>query len=1184
MYLKAIDVQGFKSFANRMHFDFGPGVTCIVGPNGSGKSNVADAVRWVLGEQSAKQLRGSNMQDVIFAGTENRKPLGFASVTLTLDNRDHSINIDYEEVIITRKLYRSGESEYRLNGASCRLKDIYELFYDTGVGKEGYSIIGQGQIDRILSNRPEERRELFDEAAGIVKFKKRKNVAVKKLQEEQQNLTRVNDILQELERQVVPLQKQSQTAEKYLELKNELRDYDINVFLRERETGEAEVEELEKSLEELSRQQEQKQQENETLRQSYTQTEQKISQIQQEMDEKQVVYNQSLLDVQAIKGDIQVLTEQINTEYASREHIENRIRQIDKDNVARKEELLRLSEERENLSDELKQTRRSFSASQTALDDSSEQIAKMSDEIEAKKAKIIELLNIKSTYSAEFQRYETILEQNKKRQRQLEEWLEKSYREQQGKQSVWQESEKETEQLQCNQISLQEETDYVKKVIGQTESEIREKERSLQMLRQYYHQTFSRAETLRNLAERYDGYGNSVRRVMELKSSRAGIYGVVADIIGVEKKYEVAVETALGGSIQNIVTDTEQTAKQLIQFLKRNQFGRATFLPLEAMRGNNQLSNLAILKESGIIGVASELVKTDEKFVNLIQFLLGRVVVAENIDLALNVARKYHYSYRIVTLDGDLFTPGGAMTGGAYKSSSNLLGRKREIEELEQTIAIQAKNCREGEQELQRKKDVLEESKGHLEEIHRQQQELQVKLVENELRKKQLKQELATAAEGEEDWKLELNQLKNQSSSLEQQRSRTNDSIDAIEAKNSATENLLMEMSRSLEEKKNKEKQIRIEYNELQIKSTALQRQDTYLLDNMTRIRNEREKFYQEKKKLQVQLEDSEDIEAEKEEEIQSMKDKQKQLEQNVRALETEIRTLRQNKEELNVRQSSFFQKREVLNQELTDLDKNLFRLKSKTERLEERLDHQTEYLWNEYEIGPNEAEQYYREDLGDLQQLREKCAAIQNRMKRLGHINLESIEQCRELVERYDFMKTQYNDLMSSVQSMRKIVTDLDQGMRKQFREKFNQIQIEFNQVFQELFGGGQASLEISEDEDEIEAGIRIIAQPPGKKLQNMMQLSGGEKALTAIALLFAIQRLKPSPFCLLDEIEAALDDSNVGRFAEYLHRLTSSTQFIIITHKRDTMASADRLYGITMQEKGISALVSVNLIDNLD
>lgn len=1184
MYLKAIDVQGFKSFANRMHFDFEKGVTCIVGPNGSGKSNVADAVRWVLGEQSAKQLRGSNMQDVIFAGTENRKPLGFASVTITLDNQDHSLNIDFEEVNITRKLYRSGESEYRLNGSACRLKDITELFYDTGIGKEGYSIIGQGQIDRILSNRPEERRELFDEAAGIVKFKKRKNAAVKKLQEEQQNLTRVNDILQELERQVTPLEKQSQTAQKYLDLKAELKDYDINVFLREQETGEDEVEQLENEISKLETEQQIAQKEDVVLRQTYANTEQEISQLQQKMEDKQGTYNQTLLQVQTIKGDIQVLTEQINTEYASREHIESRIKQIDEENTARKEELLRLGDERESLSDQLKQVRRSFSSSQANLDDSLEQIARMSDDIEARKAKIIELLNTKSTYFAQSQKYATILEQNESRKTQLQQWLQKSHEEQSEKQQAWEKAKGEQGNLNENKAALQEEENYVKNRISQEESQIREQERGLQLLRQQYHQSFSRAETLRNLAERYEGYGTSVRRVMELKSSKQGIYGAVADIISVEKKYEVAVETALGGSIQNIVTDTEQTAKELIAYLKRNQFGRATFLPLDAMKNDAKLSNPAVLKENGILGVASDLVRTDEKFAKLIQFLLGRVVVAENIDMALVVAKNYHYSYRIVTLEGDLLTPGGALTGGAYKNSSNLLGRKREIEELDQKTAAQAKKCRESEQQLQKKRDELEETREHLEEIHRQQQSIQVKLVENDLSCKQLQKDLERVEEGEKDWKLELRQIEAQISTLEQQCNRTNHSIDALEEQNSQTEQLLSKMNDSLEQKRKDAKRIQDEYNTLQVKTNMLQKQDTFLLDNMTRIRNEREKFYQEKKKLHIQLEDSTDIEAEKEEEIQAMQKKQITLEGTAGVLEEELQQLRQKKDGLNEQQRNFFQEREVLTERLNELDKKIFRLNSKKEKLEERLDRQAEYLWEEYEIGSNEAEQYYREDLGDLQQLREKSSSIQNRMKRLGHVNLEAIEQYKELMERYNFMKTQYEDLITSVQSMRKIVDELDDGMRKQFKDKFQQIQSEFNGVFQEMFGGGQGSLELEEGEDEIEAGIRIIAQPPGKKLQNMMQLSGGEKALTAISLLFAIQRLKPSPFCVLDEIEAALDDSNVGRFATYLHRLTDSTQFIIITHKRDTMASADRLYGITMQEKGISTLVSVNLIDGLD
>lgn len=1184
MYLKAIEVHGFKSFANRMRFDFEPGVTCIVGPNGSGKSNVADAVRWVLGEQSARQLRGANMQDVIFAGTENRKPLGYASVAITLDNQDHALPIDFEEVTIARKLYRSGESEYRLNGAVCRLKDIHELFYDTGIGKEGYSIIGQGQIDRILSNRPEERRELFDEAAGIVKFKKRKNAAVKKLEEEQQNLMRVKDILQELERQIGPLQKQAQTAEQYLALKQQLQDYDINVFLREKETGEAELSQLEQEIADWECEQRQKSEQKEVLRQEYEAAQKQMDELQERAETLQETYNQTRLQIQGVQGQIQVLSEQRNTEHTNREHIEHRLKQIDEENAQRKQELLRLDEERSTLLSQLGQVRSRFSGSQSSLDANTEQIARLSDDIDQRKSKMIELLNTKSTYTAQFQRYETILEQNQARKSQLEGWIEENRRHHIDQSRELERIAAERTRLEEQASSLEKQDSYERDWISGRERELRERERALSQMRQQYHQMFSRAESLRNLAERYEGYGTSVRRVMEQKATRKGIYGAVADILTTQKEYETAVETALGGSIQNIVTDTERTAKELIQYLKRNQFGRATFLPLDAVRSDRKWNNAAVLGETGIIGVASKLVQTEPMFQSLVTFLLGRILVARDMESALAAAKKYHYSYRIVTLDGELLTPGGAMTGGAYKNASNLLGRRREIEELEKKTMQQSQLCREEEKAIRQAQDELEEKRTHLEEIHRQQQQVQLKQVEVQLTFQQLQKELENVQEGEADWVRELGQLESQIETLERQRSTMNQSIDRIEAQNADTEKQLVQMNVSLEEKKKEAKQVQEQYNELQLKSNSLQKQDTFLLDNMTRIRNEREKFYQEKKRLKLQLEDSEEIAKEKEEEIAGLQEQVQQQQLRLEQQEQMAAKLRSEKEESAGQQKIRFAQREELAGQLAELDKKLFRMNAKREKLDERLDHQAEYLWNEYEIGPNEAEQYYREDLGDLDTLRDMAQTIQSKMKRLGHINLEAVEQCKQEQERYDFMKSQYEDLMDSVQSLQTVVQGLEDGMLRQFRDTFAQIQVGFNQVFQELFGGGQGSLELMEDGNEIEAGIRIVAQPPGKKLQNMMQLSGGEKALTAISLLFAIQRLKPSPFCLLDEIEAALDDSNVGRFAEYLHRLTNSTQFIIITHKRDTMASADRLYGITMQEKGVSALVSVTLIDGLD
>ena len=665
MYLKSIEVQGFKSFANKILFEFHNGITGIVGPNGSGKSNVADAVRWVLGEQRIKQLRGASMQDVIFSGTETRKPQGFAYVAITLDNSDHQLAIDYDQVTVARRIYRSGESEYLINGSSCRLKDINELFYDTGIGKEGYSIIGQGQIDKILSGKPEERRELFDEAAGIVKFKRRKTIAQKKLEDEKQNLVRVRDILSELEKRVGPLAKQSETAREYLRLKEELKAYEVNVFLHESENIKVQLKETEGNAAIVSEDLNETRKAADQIRSTYEELDQTLKELEERNRESRDEAGQANMLKGSLEGQINVLLEQINTEHMNAEHISARINTIDQELETRKVQIQEYETDNLQIARQVKEKRKGQEEAQETLRQADEALMLLDQKIEAAKSQIILTMNEKASVAAKQQRFEAMMEQVQVRRSEVAQKLLKS----KSDESVQEEQKKEElrklalVEEQLKNLAVSQETHETR--INELESEVKRLTRNLNARQQEYRRDDTKLESLKNLAERYEGYGNSIRRVMEVKDRVHGIHGVVADIITTQKEYETAIETALGGSIQNIVTDSETTAKQLIEYLKKNKYGRATFLPLTSVGQKSGFAQEKALREPGVLGLASQLVQADKLYQGLVRYLLGRVVVVDHIDNAISLSRKYQYTLRIVTLDGELLSAGGSMTGGA---------------------------------------------------------------------------------------------------------------------------------------------------------------------------------------------------------------------------------------------------------------------------------------------------------------------------------------------------------------------------------------------------------------------------------------------------------------------------------------------------------------------------------------
>lgn len=1181
MYLKSIEIHGFKSFANKIVLQFHNGITGIVGPNGSGKSNVADAVRWVLGEQRIKQLRGASMQDVIFSGTELRKPMGYAYVAITFDNSDHQMAIDYDEVTVARRIYRSGESEYLLNGTPCRLKDVNELFYDTGIGKEGYSIIGQGQIDKILSGKPEERRELFDEAAGIVKFKKRKVAAQKKLEDEKQNLVRVNDILSELEKQVGPLEKQSEKAKIYLKKKEELKTLDVNMFLLENNRLQEQLQSVGGKLEIANNDLADTTKRYEQIREEYEKVQGEIELLDQTIEQERATLTDTSVMRGKLEGEINVLKEQIKSAQNNEEHFKQRQQSIQKEIDERACDKEGILKDKTVIDEQVSQMEGSRDEAREKLLAVQSRIEELNNAIESGKNTIIDTLNSRATIKSKLGRCDTMMEQINIRKAELTSRILRIKSDEAQQEATIKTLEEEFERINEQIRKLNDSQTRKEEKLALIREELAGKDQKLRDTQVSYHQEKSKLEALTNLTERYEGYGGSVKKVMERKEQEKGIIGVVADIIKVDKKYETAIETALGGNIQNIVTDDEDTAKRMIKYLKETKAGRATFLPLTSITRPQEFKNPEALKEKGVIGMADELVHIENRYQNVAKAMLGRIVVVDNVDHAVNIARKFDYGIRMVTLEGELLVPGGAISGGAFKNNSNLLGRRREMEELGEKVKKYLKQVDEILEDIERTKQErnqlrlsIEEDKAALQKKFIEQNTARLNVIKAEERRDE-------ASEGSVELKNEEREIENQIREIDRNKLEIQQELSDSELLEKNVEQQIGEFTGQLEELRGEESVQSALVAEWDVEVEKMLQQQNFHQQNVDRIDGEIQRLDAELAEVLSGLLESTEAVAHKQNSIEEIEKTIEASHTTKSDTELKLKEDTGRREALNAKQKNFFTDREALAEKMTGLDKEVYRLNAQKERIQENIEGQINYMWDEYEITLSDASSLRDEEMTDLPAMKKESASLKDQIKKLGDVNVNAIEDYKNLMERYTFLKTQHDDLVEAEKTLEGIIVELDTAMRKQFHEKFAEIAKEFDKVFKELFGGGKGTLELMEDEDVLEAGIRIIAQPPGKKLQNMMQLSGGEKALTAIALLFAIQNLKPSPFCLLDEIEAALDENNVTRFAKYLHKLTKNTQFIVITHRRGTMEKADRLYGITMQEKGVSTLVSVNLID---
>ena len=1180
MYLKRLELQGFKSFADKTILELRPGITTVIGPNGSGKSNISDAIRWVLGEQSMKSLRGTKSLDIIFAGTQNRKSLGFAEASLVFDNSDGALPIEFTEVTVTRKIYRSGETGYYINKTPCRLKDVLELFMDTGIGKDGYSIIGQGKIDEILSNKSEDRRHIFEEAAGIVKYRSRKEEAEKKLEHTKLNLLRINDIISEIEGNLGPLQTQSEKAKKYLNLREELKNIEVGLFVYNIEKYKENLQQIVQDIDVMQSQCNDEEGKLERVKILKEELKSSIDEITEQIENMSNLGFESQKEIEQLNSDINVARTRITNNNENSVRFTDEIQEQNEKIQELKQEL----EQKEAKKDNLKQNKEKF---EKELNEKQEELAKITEKLSAKELEIegykqtveqntdkkYELQSEINAQEINFQNYE-------KRQNQIKQEIQTTISELDNTRMNKEEISKGFYESENKKNKAQKSLEEVAKQKQEANQKIKSFESNINILSSDMRIKESRLKFLIETEKEKEGYIKSVKSLLKdcenIKDLGKGMHGVLANIIEVPDELETAIEMCLGASLQNIVTDTEEDAKKLVEHLRKNNLGRASFLPIASVKGKK----LEKLKgnESGVIGIASDLVKFNKKYEQIILNLLGRTVIVDNMNTAIKVAKQNGYTFRIVTKDGDLINPSGAITGGSVaKKTVNILGRGKEIEKLEKEI----KNIKAKIQKLEEEKEEYEQS---IEGILELSANLEKELQEIDITYATEKQKMISIDENIQKLQNRLNKLKEEQKNLETLKQEAIERKEKIQEETQKITNQNEELFKLISEfaELNKDDQkyiddLNYDITNLKISVSSFDESESSIKEIQERINQElnNAKTSIENKNNQIEQikVDNENLEKS----IQETLNKIEEIKQKVSNSSSEIEKMKQERaqksEKLSKQEDEITSKFKIIE----DLKSQLVKLDVKKTKVEEDINTIINKMWEDYELTPNNVEGYAKPENVALTQKR--VNNIRAEIRDLGSVNVDSIEEYKNLKDRYDFMSEQRLDLENTMSKLRKVITDMTQIMKEQFREKFKIINKNFGEVFSELFGGGKASLNLEDEENILECGIEITVQPPGKKLQNMMLLSGGEKAFTAIALLFAILKINPAPFCVLDEIEAALDDVNVFRYADYLKKFTEHTQFLVITHRKGTMEAADTVYGVTMEESGISKLLSMKL-----
>lgn len=1184
MKLKKLELYGFKSFAQRTEIVFDEGITGIVGPNGSGKSNIGDAVRWVLGEQSAKTLRGASMSDVIFNGTQKRKPLSYCEVSLVFDNDDHALAMEAAEVMVTRRVYRNGESEYYLNRTACRLKDVVDLFRDTGIGKEGYSIIGQGRIDEILSRKSEDRRQVFEEAAGIVKFKARKEEADKKLQRTLENLERVDDILDELTKRLKPLEEQSRNARVYLELSTELKDLDLNLFLIRSDRARARLSELESEL--LTVQtilaDTESNLTDKTTRRDETQNridqlEEAITKARTELMECAEHVHESQKKLSALQSRRETRSENRQRIVREQEEAQERLAEIEKDHARIQADV----EKQHSLIADAEQILR---ATQEAAEKAQAKEKEADAALEAQKAAVIDQMNRLSDVRNDKTRLNTMQAQMETRLTEIEESSGALQEQEAALREALTAVEKQLETENQHQQQCQEKLAQARQASDEADTAYANLRADVEKQSADMQAAASRHNVLTEMTRDMEGYNMAVRRAMTYAKQRGltGVKGVLAQLMTVPQAYETAIDMALGAAQQNIVTDTEETAKELINYLRQNRLGRATFLPMSAIRGKTLYGNERnALKLSGCLGVASELVQCAPEYRGIVENLLGRTVIADNLDHGIPIMRAGNHAFRLVTLEGDVMHSGGSMTGGSAQSKvSNLLSRERELKELTaklQTGRAELDKCR---QELTQRQQTAQEKRQKVSDAVNALHQQEIAVAREQARRESVSADLNThlqRMQETEQARVQLHQsledIRQQLETIEHQRTGAQGDQSAMEQKTIEMQNALVK-ARAEASAENDRLMVRtLQLSDLRHGLSDLERDEAHAQQDQAQILREQER----REQLLHEMDELDAIDENdmKREEAESARRQKEQLRQESAAQAIEQRRS-QAQSDLRDILSDMEKLHEAYNRDSEKLHKTEL-AKARIEGDQKNLQNR---IWDTYKLTYAGAEEFRRTPF-DEKESDCRAAELQGQIRALGTVNVGAVEEYAETKARVDDLTAQQQDLKRAEMDLRELIERLLIQMRSTFVENFSKMQGYFAETFTRLFGGGHAELKLMDPDDPLNCGIEVNAQPPGKKLQLLSLLSGGERALTAIAILFAMLKLKPTPFCILDEIEAALDDANIGYYADYLKEYSKGTQFIVVTHRKGTMERCNSLFGVAMEEQGVSRMVSVSLQD---
>ena len=1180
MYLKRLELQGFKSFADKTVLEFKPGITAVIGPNGSGKSNISDSIRWVLGEQSMKSLRGAKSEDIIFAGTQNRKSLGFAEASIVIDNTDGELPVEYAEVIVTRKIYRSGETGYFINKTPCRLKDILELFMDTGIGKDGYSIIGQGKIDEILSNKSEDRRHIFEEAAGIVKYRARKSESEKKLEQTKLNLLRINDILSEIETGLDPLRIQSEKAKRFLELHESLKDIEVGLFIHNIETYKEKLEQVVEDLKILENQKSDEEEKLNNIQNKKGTLKKQIDELIEEIEKCQNIGFESTNQIEKINSEIGISNEKIlhNKENNERllseiEDSKQKIKDLQEEKDTKKQKKDSLFSNKEKFEKELEEKEAELSKLTKGL--STKEL-----EIEAKKQVIEKNTDLKYEKNIEISSLDANFENIEKRQKSIKTEIQETVSELDRTRTQKQDMSKEFQKIESEKNSATKELEENSNKKEKIENKIKEFNEQIDKMSYELRMKDSRQKFLIETEKEKEGYAKAVKLLLTDCDKNAdlnkGVHGIIANLISVDKKYETAIEMTLGGMLQNIVTDNEEVAKKLVNHLRANNMGRASFLPITSIKG----SKIDKIKGKfpGVIGVAADLVKFDKKYTQIVYNLLGRTVIVDNMDTGIALAKENKYGFRIVTIQGDIINASGAITGGSVAQKTvNILGRGREIENLAKEIEVLQNKISETKRSKQDYEESISEFVEDSKELDEKIQQINIVYATEKQKMLSVEEQILRLENTLSKLRNENEKIENQKADIKNQKQNIQNSVEDLEKEINELSIVIKEFAEANSENQKYIDDLNFDITNLKISVSSFDESGSSIDEIIERIDKDIENYNNAITVKNDQIEDLKREDIELKEKIESLKNQIIEIKNSVSTSTEKIEQLkldRANKnEELNKIEKDITDQFNLLE----DLKGNLVKIDVKKTKLEQDIDLVVNNLWEEYELTPNNATDYKKVE--NVQTTQKEVNDIRSEIKDLGSINVDSIEEYKKTKERYDFMCEQRLDLENTISKLRKMISEITDTMKKQFVEKFKLINKNFNEVFVELFGGGKAELILEDEDNVLECGIDIKAQPTGKKLQNMMLLSGGEKAFTAIALLFAILKINPAPFCILDEIEAALDDVNVYRYAEYLKKFCSDTQFLVITHRKGTMEAADTVYGVTMEENGISKLLSMKL-----